>query len=163
MPTPSLRSLALVGVLAVTLSGCSVIESIFPAQAERDEETQEVQSAGEADVFTIALGDCMNDQSADEIDSVPAVPCSEPHDLEVYSLFDIPGDEFPGLDAIYTAADDGCYAAFPGFVGIAYEDSVLDFSSYTPTEASWESGDHEVVCLIFDQAPNTGTLAGAAR
>jgi len=163
MTSSSLRSLALVGILAVTLSGCSVIESIFPAQAERDEETQEVESAGEADVFTMAVGDCLNDQEADVVESVPAVPCSEPHDFEAYYSFDLVGDEYPGEEQIYTDADQGCYDAFASFAGIAYEDSALDFSYFYPTEESWANSDREIMCLIFDAAQSTGTLAGAAR
>lgn len=163
MSSSSLRSLALVGILAVTLSGCSVIESIFPAQAERDADTNEVQSAGEADVFTMAIGDCLNDQDADEVESVPAVPCSEPHDFETYYAFDLVGDEYLGEEEILAQADQGCYDAFPAFVGISYEESVLDFSYFYPTEESWASADREIMCIIYDATPNTGTLAGAAR
>jgi len=164
MPSSSLRSFALIGILAIGLSGCSVIENIFPAQAERDEETNEVQEAGEADVFTMAVGDCLNNQDADVVETIPAVPCSEPHDFEAYHSFDLTGgDEFPGLETIEAEADKGCYEAFPTFVGIAYEESTLDFSYFYPTEDSWAAADREIMCIVYDAEPSTGTLAGAAR
>jgi len=164
MSSSSLRSFALIGILAIGLSGCSVIENIFPAQAERDDETNEVKEAGEADVFTMAVGDCLNDQDADVVETIPAVPCTEPHDFEAYYSFDLTGEgEYPGLETIEGEADQGCYDAFPAFVGIAYEDSALDYSYFYPTEESWGASDREIMCIIYDAEPNTGTLAGAAR
>jgi len=171
MPTTSLRparSLALVAslsVAALALTGCSVIEQIFPTQAERNSETQEVESAGEADVFEMAVGDCLNDQASDTetVETIPAVPCSEPHDLEAYFSYDLTETTFPGQEAVYDLAAEGCYNEFANFVGIAYEESTLDISYYVPSPESWEAGDREVMCLIYDTAPTTGTLAGAAR
>ncbi len=171
MPTTSLRparALALaasLSVAALALTGCSVIDEIFPAQAERNEETQEVETAGEADVFEMAVGDCLNEQTSESetVETIPAVPCSEPHDLEAYFSYDLTETEFPGQDAVYDLADQGCYDAFPAFVGISYEESTLGFSYYVPSPESWEAGDREVMCLIYDAAPTTGTLAGAAR
>lgn len=150
---------------ALSLSGCSIVQNILPAeQAERDDETQEVTSAGEADAFTLEIGDCFNDQSSSEITTVPAVPCSDPHDNEAYYAFDIPDATYPGEDSVLAQADTACSTEFPNFVGIAYNDSVLDYSYLYPTESSWEQGDREVLCLVYDgSAPTSGSLAGAAR
>lgn len=166
-PLRSPRTLLLAAVVsmgALALSGCSIIETIFPAQAERNSETNEVETAGEADVFQMQVGDCLNDQDATEVDSVPAVPCDEPHDYEVYYSFDLDAGEYPGDDAVYEDADQGCYDAFADFVGVTYEESALEFNNFVPTEGSWnELDDREIVCVVYDAEPVTGTLEGSAR
>lgn len=159
-----LAILAVCGALA--LSGCSVVDSIIPKPAEtRDAQSGEIVGGGTTDVFTLQPGDCLRDDTAsDEVTDVPTVPCSEPHEYEVYGEVVLEGDEFPGDDVINQQADEGCYAQFAAFVGIAYEDSVLDYTYYTPLQDGWEQLDDRLVtCLIYDAGETTGTLAGAAR
>ena len=152
---------------AAVLTGCSVLENVFPAQAERDAETQEIAEAGQQDVFQVAVGDCFDNegQVAEDaegvVSDIPAVPCAEPHDNEIFHLFDLPGEDFP-VD-IDTLVDDGCVAQFGPFVGLDYESSALDYFAITPTADTWAEGDREVICAIYDVAQTTGTLAGAAR
>lgn len=152
---------AILSVGALTLSGCSAISDLFPKEAARDAETQQISEAGEADVFTLAVGDCFNDQDADEIDSVQAIPCSDAHDYEAYFAFDVSDDEaFPGDDVITQVAEDRCMTEFATFIGKSYEESSLDFNYLSPTEGSWESGDHEILCLVMGADKTTGSLAG---
>lgn len=170
MPATRLPArLAISSLIALTavvaLGGCSVLQDVFPAQAERDAETQEIAEAGQQDVFSVALGDCFNDDQAapgSEISDVPAVPCAEPHDNEVYFLFDVPGEEFPvDIDQL---ADDGCYTQFATFVGLDYETSVLNYFPIQPTAQTWADGDREVICSVFEpEVQVSGTLAGSAR
>jgi hypothetical protein len=153
---------AVFSVGALTLSGCSAISDLFPKEAARDADTQEISEAGEADVFSLAVGDCFNDQDATEIDSVEAIPCAEAHDYEAYLAFDVSADEaYPGDDVISQAAEDGCLAEFPNFVGKSYEESTLDFNYLSPTEGSWENGDHEILCIVMGPEKTTGSLAGS--
>jgi hypothetical protein len=162
--TARLALTAAVSAFAVAaLTGCSVLENIFPAQAERDSETQEIAEAGQQDVFDVNVGDCFDDadSTSDEISDVPAVPCAEPHDNEIYYLFDLAGDEYP-VDTP-DQADAGCYDPFTTFVGIDVESSALDYYPIYPTAETWATGDREVICVVFDTVPTTGTLAGAAR
>lgn len=162
-PITALASL-IIGLLALT--GCSVIDSVVPKdQAVRDDETSEVTEAGQADVFTVAVGDCFNDVSADEISEVPVVPCDQPHDYEAYSAFDITDDSYPGDDAVTQQATDGCTPAFAAFNGVGYEESTLYLGYLLPTEDSWTAqGDREVLCYIYEEnVQTTGTLQGAAR
>ena len=41
---------------------------------ERDSETQEITSAGQADVFSIKVGDCLHAVQNDTVEAVPVVP-----------------------------------------------------------------------------------------
>ena len=164
--TPRLRVIiaaAVFSVGALTLSGCSAITDLFPKEAARDAETQEISEAGKADVFTLAVGDCFNDQDAEQIDSVQAIPCTDAHDYEAYFAFDVSDDEaYPGEDAITTVAEERCMTEFETFVGSDYEASTLDFNYLSPTEGSWENGDHEILCIVMGPDKTTGSLAGVA-
>lgn len=129
-------------VLALTVVGCS---------AARDD-SGDIERAGSVDAFSMRVGDCFDDTffSADEISEVPGVPCSEPHDNEVYALFDIPGDTWPGDDEVEMAADEGCYERFAAAIGASYEESVLMYTTMYPSRESWDRlDDREVICVAY--------------
>lgn len=158
--------IAALAVATVGLGGCSAIQGLLGGdQVARDADTQQVTEAGSADVFNLHIGDCFDDESGSEITDVPAVPCADAHDNEVYYLFDLPDGEYPGDEAVSTGADDGCAAQFESFAGIAYDSSTLDWFTITPTEETWNNvSDREVICSIYDPAGKTsGSLAGSAR
>ena len=167
--TPAL--LALVVSSTILLSGCSAVSDILGGgEPVRDDETGEIVEASEADAFALREGDCLNAQEAfgegaTEIETIPTVPCAEPHDGEVYATMRLAGDEFPGLDEAAAEADEFCYAEFPSFVGTSYEDSELDYTLLSPTKASWDlMDDREVACIVVDfDADVTGTMEGAQR
>ncbi|MBT2518993.1 septum formation family protein [Streptomyces sp. ISL-90] len=90
------------------------------------------------------------------------VPCDQRHDDEVYAVFDLDGAEYPGETALRQTADEGCRARFADFIGIPYEESVLELYSLWPTQAAWLDGDRRVSCVVWypDDAV-VGSLAGA--
>lgn len=142
-------------LVGLALAGCA---------AEPDEEPGAVES-GDVSVFELEVGDCLAEfQDAAELTSIEASPCSEPHSDEVFAAGTIPDGDFPGREAVETAAQDICLAEFEDFVGLPYEDSVLDVGYLTPTEQSWSDGDRAVLCTIYDPAEEvTGSLRGAER
>lgn len=146
------------------LTGCSLLPA---AALQRDAESGEIlQVQPNADVFQLRVGDCINSDELGEdgVTSVPALPCANPHGDEVYFAFKMTGDVFPGDAVIDAEADATCTAEFATFVGLDYESSVLDWWQFKPSEGSWEQGDREVLCLIYDPAGEvSGTLAGSAR
>lgn len=148
-------------------TGCSALAEVLGMEtATRDAESQEVTEAGNADVFSLRVGDCFDDDSmTGEISDVPVVPCGESHDNEVYYAFEMPAGDWPGDTAIDEAALEQCDPQFATFVGLSYAESTLDWFPITPTQDGWESiGDHEILCAIWDPAgPVSGSLAGVAR
>ncbi|EYR63404.1 hypothetical protein N866_00930 [Actinotalea ferrariae CF5-4] len=152
---------------ALVLSGCSLLG---PADAVRDEESGEITQAAEANAFSVRVGDCLTllgsaAEDAAEVESLPTVPCGEAHDSEVYASQLMTDAEYPGEEAAALAADEFCYAEFPGFVGTSYEESVLDFTTLYPTAQSWDMlDDREVLCMVIDgEGGVTGSLKGVAR
>ncbi len=123
-------------------------------QADRDS-TGAIVSEGTIDAFQIRVGDCFNDDASDEetveIFGVAGVPCDQPHDNEVYAVFDSTLTEFPGSDEIAELAYAGCIDRFEGFVGRDYPSSQLDVLPMYPTAESWsQRDDREIVCALYD-------------
>ncbi|PPG05005.1 hypothetical protein C5E06_03790 [Pseudoclavibacter sp. RFBI5] len=161
-------------LLGFGLTGCSAAQEIAESvegemsggESEvRDGETQEVTESGDLDVFKLAVGDCFNDAGSTTVSEIPVVPCSDPHDYEVYFEVEMAAGEYPGDEAISAQADTDCTAQFATFVGLSYEESSLNFSYLTPTQQSWDGADDRLIqCIIIDDAAQTtGSLAGAAR
>lgn len=165
---PIRRTAAVLGavLLAAPLAGCLGKEP--PA---RDESSGEVIASGQESAFTLKDGDCFNDardingQMPDTVTDVPVVPCSEAHDNEVMGHFDLVGDSYPSEEEIDLQVVEHCIAIFDDFVGLSYEDSVLDIFPMTPTEGSWNNmNDREVICAVWDpEGLVTGSLRGSGR
>ncbi len=165
----------IVAAAAVLLTGCSSVISTFGGNSEvRDETTGEIVEGGTTDIFTLQIGDCINEPGAagatsdDPVETaeVATVPCSEPHDYEVYFHDEVSFDEYPtNEDDLWAEGENFCYQAFEPFVGMAYEESTLDFFYDVPTQESWTlANDRAVDCLLFDPAgPATESLKGAQR
>jgi hypothetical protein len=133
------------------------------SEAERDD-AGAVVAEGDESAFELAVGDCLSSlDDGVEVMSVPLVPCAEPHDGEVYDSFTLPEGDFPGDEDVATAADTGCTDRFEGFVGVPYEDSVLEIYFFSPTRRSWSlSNDRRVTCVIATDGA-TGSVRGSAN
>ncbi|MFC4562762.1 septum formation family protein [Nocardiopsis mangrovi] len=164
-----LIGLAAVGAM-VSLSGCGAalqetLDAAEDVQASAEAELDDpMADEADTDVFDISVGDCLNDATVtDEVTEVPTIGCDQPHDSEVYHEFESTASSFDQA-AIDTEAEEGCQAAFEPFVGASWETSVFYFSWYAPTQESWDSGDREIDCLIYEEGvQNTGTLEGSGR
>jgi len=155
--------------LALTTSGCGAVldEISGPAEAQRDEPGGEVTAASDADVFSIQVGDCIVTAKlpdGENVESVPVVPCSEPHDAEVYAETELPEGDFPGDEALAASADEFCLEEFESFVGVSYDESAYYYWPFTPLEEGWNTMDDRVIqCVIdTDGTDVTGTLEGSA-
>jgi Septum formation/Protein of unknown function (DUF2510) len=118
------------------------------------------------DVFSIGVGDCLTDETSTEgeISDVQTIPCDQPHTFEVYHSYIIDTADFPDSTEMDTISNEQCTSAFNTFIGLAYEQSKYYFQSLTPTAESWDAGDREILCMVFDQnGPVTGSLAGVAE
>ena len=161
MPVPSRKMLlasATAGViLAFGLTGCAFVTQVTDA------------AQGKKDVFSIQVGDCMNDDDSEaaEVTAVRDASCDDLHDNEVYLTWELDGADFPadmaypGAEAMSTEADSGCITYFETWVDAPYDETSLNYFPFYPSEQSWDQGDREVVCLAFDMnGPVTGSLEG---
>jgi len=132
-------------------------------RADRDD-SGAIVAEGSVDAFQMRVGDCFDDGStfADEqVSDVPGVPCSKPHDNEVYAVFDVTTSSFPG-DRIADMAHEGCEQRFEAFVGRDYDSSSLDIATLYPSQESWSrQNDREVVCAVYDM--DAKKLSGSVK
>lgn len=131
-------------------------------EADRDKDGN-VTSQGKVDVTDLKAGDCVvEDLAKDEFTRVKVAPCSKSHFFETYASFELEDGDFPGDEQVDQLAGQGCYDRFAGFVGIAYDDSELEWSYMMPAEETWSS-DRGVACLITANGASKGSLKGAKR
>ena len=128
----------------------------------------EIVEGGELGVFAVQEGDCINfPDSTDAVESFEAVACDEPHDGEIYELFDVTGfEDYPGDAEVQSQGEAGCLSAFETFVGIDYQSSIYFFTYFSPTQDTWEQlDDREIICIVTPaegEPQLTGSLEGAA-
>jgi hypothetical protein len=103
-------------------------------------------------VVDLEPGDCFNDSSVpSDNKSVILLGCSNPHDNEIYAIFEIPGEKWPGEDTVADWSETHCLEAFESYVDTRWESSVLDFGWFFPLEESWvKYDDRTVACILFD-------------
>ena len=99
---------------------------------------------------------------------VYAVDCTEPHQGEVFHRFEVtvaPGEPYPGDSETSRRADEGCAAAFPNYVGIAFDASRLNYLYYYPSADTWAIGDRSVMCILYGEPEelHRTTLAGSRQ
>lgn len=150
-----MRRLATLAAFLILIVGCG-----------GDDGGGDGDNGGDQSVFSLPVGTCFDDQEDGEITSVPAVDCSAPHDNEVFALIDYTeSDEYPGSDEMSEIGTDLCIEEFEAYVGLDYPSSELAVFAIYPTEASWNDGDREVICNLYDSDLDklTGSMQGAAR
>lgn len=154
------RLIIAVLALAVVAAACGDDE---PAR----DPTGAITESGDASVFALRVGDCFNDDAsaAETVTAVAALPCSEPHDNEIYFEFSMTDAVFPGNDAALQSTSIRCLDEFGAFVGIDYLDSELDLFPITPTAESWDQGDRVVFCALYalDLSKLEGSMEGSRR
>ncbi|MEV2278018.1 septum formation family protein [Nocardiopsis sp. NPDC049922] len=138
-----------------------------PEPPEPEPEPTEPVGPTDVNVFSLDLGDCLNDYGADEaVSEVPVIDCGEPHDYEVYYVGDLEDGEFPGREEIVDMTAERCQEEFDSFVGVPSGESELGFTLLFPTESGWnDADDREILCLIYETSGEraTGSLEGARR
>lgn len=161
--------LVLTSALAVT--GCSTISDVLGDDGEepkRDPSGTITETSDSADVFTLKVGDCVGAfGDGDAVEELPVMPCQEPHEMEVFANSEAPDGEYPGKDALMDRANKDCTEEFETFTGAEYSVSDLLVSYLYPTSDTWEQGDREILCVIYQGDENgkpvevTGSLKNA--
>jgi serine protease Do len=113
-------------------------------------------------------GDCFNDVDVatdDEgfVSDITTVSCDEPHDNEVVLAYEFAAGPYPGSDEVSSELDEACVAAWPDYVGVSFEESVLFVYQIAPGQVDWEAGDRIGICAAYDGSfePITGTVFGS--
>jgi hypothetical protein len=113
------------------------------------------------------VGQCTDQDLTGSVGEIDSVDCAEPHVAEVFALFDLDGDEYPGTAEVQRLALEGCTGSrFEDYVGLPYAESEIFAGPLVPTEETWnEADDRTVICFAGseDGSPTEGSVKGADR
>lgn len=153
---PSLTVVAL--ALVLVLGACD--DSSSDDAGASTSSTAPPVTAGPVAASALVPGDCVTGlvlgiEQRIEIDSASVVRCDQPHDVEVFAVFDLqPADldlaagdgSYPGRRRIIEAAEDGCDSQLERLGDVAESVGLI---SVWPTAESWTQGDRAVACAAY--------------
>jgi hypothetical protein len=114
-------------------------------------------------VFGLRAGQCAN-TARNGVDAARAVPCAEPHQVEIYATFRLAGAAWPGTAALGQRASLGCLDRVGGYLDPGLLGTSLTGSYVYPDEGAWAAGERTVVCEIRGTSgPLTGSVRGLGR
>lgn len=133
-----------------------------PANGEYSPDSQAEIPSVEKDIRELGAGTCMNLPEVewdDFVYLVHTVDCAYPHDSEITEKGDLPFSTFPDENDFWEFIDDKCFESFETYVGLPYQDSNLEFNSFSPTEKEWEQGERVYHCIVYGlNGPLIGTV-----
>jgi hypothetical protein len=98
----------------------------------------------------VRSGDCLEvPREVGTIRSLPIMPCSDPHNAQVFQILTAPDGAFPGDDALESSALDLCRSASVTFLGTSR--TALHIVVFVPTSSRWSDGDRSEACLLVDR------------
>ncbi|MCB0076991.1 MAG: septum formation family protein [Anaerolineales bacterium] len=128
--------------------------------------TESGTSAGQGTpIIDMQPGTCFNDLSG-TLTEGEALSCDLSHQYEVFSVFDVSNNGvYPGKDALDNYALEQCTLDFESYVGLAYDQSELFFSTLAPNAASWDAGSRAISCILEGDTGVMlqGSMRGANR
>lgn len=96
----------------------------------------------------LRAGDCVDGLKAEELVSgLTVLPCTSPHDGEVYAVFNLTGTTFPGQTQSDQLAEDGCGDRLDAYSPSANDDDNIGLFYFSPTDSTWTAGDKSVICI----------------
>ncbi|AJM77028.1 septum formation family protein [Rathayibacter toxicus] len=147
-------------LLMLGLTSCSELGSLMGGET-RDGKSGEIIKGGNTDALELRNGDCFNDlpDKTTDVASVPTVPCTEPHDYQVFHTATLDNaDKYPGDDSASEQAYALCESAFTSFVGST---PGYDVDDLYPNADGWAMGERTVSCLLTKlSGPSTGAFTG---
>jgi hypothetical protein len=153
------RGLAIAGLAS---SGAWIVLIVAGAalgnlgSATRSPATGKITHSGSLSALSLRVGDCFdNPPGATSITSVTAVPCSQPHNAQIYAKFDLSGSilSYPGMPALTRLATSGCNARV-GSLDKSEITNSMRLRFLYPEADSWLDGNRTVACMIANTAAN---------
>jgi DNA-binding SARP family transcriptional activator len=163
----------------VTSEGETATRTEVPDDGETQDRTGTTRHVGFVDripIQNLRVGDCFNVEPTPVAPTggagssqialyVPRMPCEEPHDRELYHLFQHATGPYPGEDVVAAHAIEQCTTQFQQYVGVSAGESALDLYYVYPARVHWEQGFRGGGCSLFDESgvALTGSMAGSGR
>jgi hypothetical protein len=110
----------------------------------------------ESAVFKLQKGECVSTAGAH---AVSVLPCSAPHEAEVFATFSLPASAWPGTAAVQQEASSGCVSRLTGYLNPQLAISLAQ-SYVFPDKVAWTAGTRTVICEV---RAASGKLTGSVR
>jgi hypothetical protein len=156
------RGMAIAGVVISSLYfvAIAVIVVIGVTTSASRNASGQIDDPGSISLTSLKVGDCIEQVPSGVTTGVDAVPCSKPHHAEVFAVFNLFGNTYPGDEAVATLSNNGCASRLKGYSASAAADDAIDIYYFAPTRSSW-SNDKSVICLASDDTHlRTGSIKG---
>lgn len=117
----------------------------------------------------LAVADCLINLPGEgaTVAQVTIVDCAKPHEAEVYFIGELDPTRtrsFPGDASVSLEVGNECLDRFEAFVGLAYNDSVLEAYYLQPNELGWKVSRGGYTCFVYEPGKSViGSLRDAAR
>ena len=107
-------------------------------------------------MFKLRVGDCV---STPNRQLVSVLPCSAPHEAEVFATFTLRGSVWPGTPRVRAEASSGCASRLTGYLNPQLATSLTQ-SYVFPDSVAWRAGTRTVICEV---RATSGQLTGSVR
>ena len=119
------------------------------------ETTASADADGDAYYSTLQVGDCLNSEDImGQVGAVTLIECTDPHDAEVISSHEIAAP-YPGQDAVLAQVETDCVAFGQEWAGTDPNRSTLSLGYLMPTEADFDRGITNFLCVAIAPSPVT--------
>lgn len=158
------RGFAIAG-LAVSIVWVLVIVGLVAFAAGRKPDRSAdgtVTHQGSISPASLRVGDCVKlppiTAGENQVHSlVTVVPCSVPHNAQVFTIVQSTDASYPGLSTLLQEGLSACSDAVPAFIGKSA--SELEVADFVPSQQLWNTGDRSERCLLIDSAEDiTGDI-----
>lgn len=113
---------------------------------------------GTTSVFSLRTGECFQNPPASQtvlgVTYVTVVPCTTPHNAQVFVQFAAAGRSYPGSGSLKRQADKGCHLRLTANVQTSKITSTMTLRYLYPLPTSWAGGHRTITCLIVDAKPD---------
>jgi Domain of unknown function (DUF4190)/Septum formation len=124
------------------------------SKASRSSSTGQITQGGKLSVFSLSVGDCFdNPADTQDVSTITAEPCNQPHSAQVYSKFNLTGSNFsyPGTATVTQLASTGCTAR-TGNIDRSKVTDAMTVHFLFPDQTAWLGGRRAVTCMVVDPA-----------
>ncbi len=121
-----------------------------------------VTDDGSVRATRLQVGDCIETMPADNarVVRMPKVSCTTPHEGEVYDQIRVVESTFPGQPALESEYQARCRLSLMSYAPNAASGSDVGIYLLYPTQATWDNGDRDVVCIATTTDKRTGSVKG---
>lgn len=131
---------------------------------DRDDQGN-ISKSGEVNAFEIKVGDCLENVEVVDFSSTTGIPCSEPHQLEVFASTNLPTTIGYENDEYNNFIIDFCEANLFAYAGINANLDEYTYSFLGPTAEGFADGDRDLDCVArrIDDMMTTGSIKNIGR